>query len=56
MNMGQKILLRLRPAWAPDTFCPEEEIIYTMLHEVTSLPLRYLLLFVLSYRLSSAHT
>ncbi len=32
--MGQKILLRLRPAWAPDTFYPEEDIIETMLHEV----------------------
>ena len=32
--MGQKILLRLRPAWAPDTFYPEEDIVHTMLHEV----------------------
>ncbi len=32
--MGQKILLRLRPAWDPDTFYPEEDIIDTMLHEV----------------------
>src|SRR6266849_10289448 len=32
--MGQKILLRLRPAWASDTFSPEEDIIQTMLHEV----------------------
>ena len=32
--MGQKILLRLRPAWAADTFLPEEDIIHTMLHEV----------------------
>jgi hypothetical protein len=31
--MGQKILLRLRPAWAPDTFYPEEDIVHTMLHE-----------------------
>jgi hypothetical protein len=31
--MGQKILLRLRPAWAPDTFYDEEDIILTMLHE-----------------------
>ncbi|KAH9975615.1 WLM domain-containing protein [Russula compacta] len=35
INMGQKILLRLRPAWAPDTFFPEEDIIFTMLHELT---------------------
>ena len=34
INMGQKILLRLRPAWDPDTFYPEEDIIQTMLHEV----------------------
>ena len=34
INMGQKILLRLRPAWDPDTFYPEEDIIDTMLHEV----------------------
>jgi len=33
--MGQKILLRLRPAWAPDTFYPEEDIVHTMLHELT---------------------
>ncbi|KAI9451391.1 WLM-domain-containing protein [Russula earlei] len=30
-----KILLRLRPDWAPDTFLPEENIIRTMLHELT---------------------
>ena len=34
INMGEKILLRLRPAWAADTFLPEEDIIHTMLHEV----------------------
>lgn len=34
VNMGQKILLRLRPARAPDTFYEEEDIIGTMLHEV----------------------
>ena len=34
MNFGEKILLRLRPTGAPDTFLPEEDIIYTMLHEV----------------------
>ena len=33
INMGQKILLRLRPAWAPDTFYPEEDVVHTMLHE-----------------------
>lgn len=33
--MGQKILLRLRPAWDPDMFYPEEDIIETMLHELT---------------------
>ena len=31
--MGEKILLRLRPAWAPDTFYDVEDIILTMLHE-----------------------
>ncbi len=31
--MGEKILLRLRPAWAPDTFYSEEDVIHTMLHE-----------------------
>lgn len=31
--MGEKILLRLRPAWAPDTFYDDEDIIHTMLHE-----------------------
>lgn len=35
INMGQKILLRLRPAWAPDTFYDQEDIIHTMLHELT---------------------
>jgi WLM domain len=54
--MGQKILLRLRPAWAPDTFYPEEDIIHTMLHEVVFLPICCLLLLLLSYPLSSAHT
>ncbi|KAI0055136.1 WLM-domain-containing protein [Artomyces pyxidatus] len=33
INGGEKILLRLRPAWAPDTFYPEEDIVHTMLHE-----------------------
>jgi hypothetical protein len=37
--MGEKILVRLRPASAPDTFLPEEDIIYTMLHEVGFLSL-----------------
>lgn len=34
INMGQKILVRLRPDNAPDTFLPEESIVGTMLHEV----------------------
>lgn len=38
VNGGQKILLRLRPASAPDTFYDEEDIIHTMLHEVGLLP------------------
>ncbi|KAI9443380.1 WLM domain-containing protein [Lactarius indigo] len=35
INMGQKILLRLRPAWDPDAFYSEEDVIHTMLHELT---------------------
>ncbi|KAJ7361193.1 WLM domain-containing protein [Mycena albidolilacea] len=35
VNAGQKILLRLRPAHAPDTFFEEDEVIQTMLHELT---------------------
>ncbi|KIJ47862.1 hypothetical protein M422DRAFT_28664 [Sphaerobolus stellatus SS14] len=35
INGGQKILLRLRPAWAPDTFYDEEQIVAVMLHELT---------------------
>jgi hypothetical protein len=53
--MGQKILLRLRPAWAADTFLPEEDIIYTMLHEVCLL-LTELATRALKYPLSAAHT
>ena len=34
MNMGEKILVRLRPHFDPDTFLPEESIVGTMLHEV----------------------
>ena len=34
INMGQKILVRLRPPYDPDTFLPEESIVGTMLHEV----------------------
>ena len=34
MNMGQMILVRLRPYYDPDTFLPEESIVGTMLHEV----------------------
>lgn len=35
MNMGEKILVRLRPAGSPDTFLPEESLVGTMLHELT---------------------
>ncbi|KZT73223.1 WLM-domain-containing protein [Daedalea quercina L-15889] len=35
INGGQKILLRLRPAHAPGTFYDEEDIVHTMLHELT---------------------
>ncbi|KAF9817989.1 hypothetical protein IEO21_03064 [Rhodonia placenta] len=35
INGGQKILLRLRPAHAPDTFYDEEFVVKTMLHELT---------------------
>ncbi|KAI8990593.1 WLM domain-containing protein [Trametes punicea] len=35
INSGQKILLRLRPPHAPDTFYDEEDIVHTMLHELT---------------------
>ena len=37
MNAGEKILLRLRPAWEPDTFYEEDQVVRVMLHEV-SLP------------------
>ncbi|KAI0699331.1 WLM domain-containing protein [Cerioporus squamosus] len=33
INAGEKILLRLRPPHAPDTFYDEEDILHTMLHE-----------------------
>jgi hypothetical protein len=33
--MGQKILVRLRPAHSPDSFFPEEDVVQTMLHELT---------------------
>ena len=36
VNRGQKILLRLRPAHAPDTFYEERDVIGTMLHEVSA--------------------
>jgi hypothetical protein len=39
VNGGEKILLRLRPAWTPDTFLEEDGVVRTMLHEVKSLPL-----------------
>ncbi|TEB38782.1 WLM-domain-containing protein [Coprinellus micaceus] len=35
MNMGQKIMLRLRPHHSPTWFLEEEEILQTMLHELT---------------------
>ncbi|KAJ7157090.1 WLM domain-containing protein [Mycena filopes] len=35
VNAGQKILVRLRPARAPETFYEEEELVQTMLHELT---------------------
>ncbi|OJT04503.1 DNA-dependent metalloprotease WSS1 [Trametes pubescens] len=35
INHGQKILVRLRPAHAPDTFYDEEDVLHTMLHELT---------------------
>nr|GAT47439.1 predicted protein [Mycena chlorophos] len=35
VNGGQKILLRLRPAHAPDTFMDEDDVVQTMLHELT---------------------
>jgi len=35
VNMGQKILVRLRPAHSPDSFLPEEDVVGTMLHELT---------------------
>ena len=34
INAGQKILVRLRPPYAPDTFYGEEDVLHTMLHEV----------------------
>ncbi|OBZ79066.1 hypothetical protein A0H81_01444 [Grifola frondosa] len=34
INEGRKILLRLRPAHSPDTFCDIEDITHTMLHEL----------------------
>ncbi|KAF8899221.1 WLM domain-containing protein [Infundibulicybe gibba] len=35
VNMGQQILLRLRPAHAPDAFYEEEDVVQVMLHELT---------------------
>ncbi|KAI0652449.1 WLM domain-containing protein [Trametes meyenii] len=35
VNAGQKILVRLRPAHSPDSFYDEEDIVRTMLHELT---------------------
>ncbi|KAL5485259.1 hypothetical protein ACEPAI_7901 [Sanghuangporus weigelae] len=35
MNSGQKILLRLRPPWSPDTFYDEEQLASVLLHELT---------------------
>jgi len=38
VNGGEKILLRLRPAWAPDTFYEEDQVVRVMLHEVSTHP------------------
>ncbi|KAF8325810.1 WLM domain-containing protein [Cantharellus anzutake] len=35
VNGGEQILLRLRPAWAPNTFYDEGELVSVMLHELT---------------------
>ncbi|KAJ4485675.1 WLM domain-containing protein [Lentinula aciculospora] len=35
VNMGQKILVRLRPHHSPDSFLPEEDVVQTVLHELT---------------------
>ncbi|KAG9104128.1 hypothetical protein FRC06_005245 [Ceratobasidium sp. 370] len=35
VNAGAKILIRLRPARAPDTFYPIEQLVRVMLHELT---------------------
>ncbi|EIN14418.1 WLM-domain-containing protein [Punctularia strigosozonata HHB-11173 SS5] len=35
VNAGQKILVRLRPASAPDTFYDEDDLVHTLLHELT---------------------
>ncbi|EGN93180.1 hypothetical protein SERLA73DRAFT_190082 [Serpula lacrymans var. lacrymans S7.3] len=35
INGGEQILLRLRPAWAADTFYEEEQVVKVMLHELT---------------------
>ena len=34
VNGGEKILLRLRPAWASDTFYDEDQVVRVILHEV----------------------
>ncbi|KAJ7597350.1 WLM domain-containing protein [Mycena floridula] len=35
VNKGQKILVRLRPSFDPDTFLELEDVVQTMLHELT---------------------
>ncbi|KAG6846042.1 hypothetical protein H0H87_006406 [Tephrocybe sp. NHM501043] len=35
INGGQKICIRLRPAHTPDTFYDEDDLVQTMLHELT---------------------
>ncbi|KAK0465491.1 WLM domain-containing protein [Desarmillaria tabescens] len=35
VNMGQKILLRLRPAYSPGSFLDIHDVVQTMLHELT---------------------
>ena len=37
--MGEQILLRLRPHFDPSAFLPMEDIVHTMLHEVSGRPI-----------------
>src|SRR5262245_38273315 len=54
VNYGEKILIRLRPASAPDTFYEENDLVGTMLHEVR--PSRRLIHSLHSCRVYSSHT